>query len=578
MKWRRVGLLAIPPVGYLLLFFVIPVGLIIYESFFTPAFSLEKYGELVSNPVYGRALGNTLSISAAVTLITLVLGIPILIVLERLSGAWRIVVLVSLLLPYAAGGELLRILAWKVFLSPAGPISVLLQALHVVQEPVAIAPGRLAIFIALTHVTLPYFVVTAFATTRGVDRRLMRAGVVMGATRIQAFLSILLPLMLPGFIAAGLLTFIICVGSFSTPSALGAPGDVVLPILVTYEIQRSVDWGQAAAVGVVLLLMAGFSFALMGAVGGAQAIYGGSLSRRRSGSRQSTAASRLWVEVVLSRLVGRSLRSIEGRRSAARVGTGFVYVVTGLLVIYMLVPLLVAMPSSLTTSTILTFPPRLASLRWYAEFLGDAQWTSATLTSLGVGLATAIVASLIGLSAALALVRGPTRGRTALLGLVLTPLVMPWIVTALGLYFESVDLGIAYSFLGIVVGHVVLAIPFAAVILTAALAEFNWDLDRAAQALGASIFQRSRDVLWPYLRAAVLSSLVFAFVTSFTEVVYAFLMSSVNIHTLPVSMWEGIIYNVTPTVAAAGGVLVIVSVAVLGGGLLLQRTLRRSPS
>jgi LPXTG-motif cell wall-anchored protein len=158
------------------------------------------------------------------------------------------------------------------------------------------------------------------------------------------------------------------------------------------------------------------------------------------------------------------------------------------------------------------------------------------------------------------------------------PLIMPSIVTALGLFFLFVRVGIAYTPIGIALGHVVFALPYALLITTAAVQSFDWELDRAAQASGARWWRRLWDVAIPLLRPAVLAGMLFAFIASFTELVFALFMHSLSVTTLPVTMWSGILYEVRPTTAAASA-LVIVAVALVSlvalGSVLLRRRRRR---
>jgi putative spermidine/putrescine transport system permease protein len=139
----------------------------------------------------------------------------------------------------------------------------------------------------------------------------------------------------------------------------------------------------------------------------------------------------------------------------------------------------------------------------------------------------------------------------------LMPLIMPTVVTALGLQFLLMKLGIAYTKWGIVAGHAVFALPYAVIVLTAAMQALDWQVVRAAESAGAGAFARFRDVVFPLLAPAAYTAFGFCFIVSFAEFTLAFLMHTVTLTTLPVELWDGITFSTSPTSAAASGVIVL---------------------
>jgi putative spermidine/putrescine transport system permease protein len=231
---------------------------------------------------------------------------------------------------------------------------------------------------------------------------------------------------------------------------------------------------------------------------------------------------------------------------------GFTAMVLG----FLLFPLLAVFPISVSADTILQFPPEDVSLRWYEDFFGDRTWTDALFLSLRLGVSVAVLATVLGLCTAVAITRYMRRGKGAMRGLMLAPLMVPLIVTAIAIYDIAIDLRLVGTFQGLLLAHTVLALPFAVVVLESALKSVDPDLEDAAVSLGASRFQAFTKVTMPLLRPAIATSLLLAFITSWDEVVVVLFVGGAFEQTLPVRMFEFLTTQVRPTVAAASGVLI----------------------
>ncbi|MBI1352007.1 MAG: ABC transporter permease subunit [Actinomycetales bacterium] len=568
-RWGSLGAgsLAIPPLAVLAAFFLVPVVVIGYRSLFVPEFSLVNYTNLFTKPSFLRTLVNSASISLIATAYALVLGSVLLRALIRSSQWIRAAILVSLVLPLVTGGELVRLVAWKIILSPEGPLNSALMATGLIDSPLVLIPNRFAVIVGLLHVMLPLFVLTAFSAIRLGNVRLHHAAQGMGSTPLQTFLTADLPKITPAVLAALLVTFVIGFGTYATPSGLGGPGDTVLPQLVIDQLKLVGDTGQAAAAGVLLLAVALLVLVLLTALGGIRAIYSPAGSGApRSARNMSLAAG--WTALIISKPMTAVFRAIHRAGWLRGLTKALLALITLLLVLFLIAPTVIGVVISFTESSILTFPPKGFSFHWYGQFFTDPVWVSATKNSVVVGVISAIVATALGTMTAYALVRGRFRRKTGLMTYTMLPLLIPWVVAALGLYLVLVQIGAAYTLPGLVIGHVIIALPFAVVLMTPAMSTFDWTQDRAAQVVGASPLRRFYDVLLPHLRPSLFISLWFCLVTSFTEIAFALLMSNTYMSTLPVVMFDGIRYNVSPTVAAAGGVLTAVTVGALALGFL----------
>jgi putative spermidine/putrescine transport system permease protein len=223
---------------------------------------------------------------------------------------------------------------------------------------------------------------------------------------------------------------------------------------------------------------------------------------------------------------------------------------------FLLFPLVAVFPISVSADTILQFPPTDVSLRWYEEFFNDREWTDALFLSLRLGVAVALLSTVLGMACAVAITRYLRRGKRPMRALVLAPLMVPVIVTAIAMFDVAIDLRLVGTFWGLLLAHTVLALPFAVIILESALKSVDRNLEDAAVSLGANRFQAFVKVTMPLLRPAVFTALLITFVTSWDEVVVVLFIGGAFEQTLPVRMFEFLTTQVRPTVAAASGVLI----------------------
>ena len=246
-----------------------------------------------------------------------------------------------------------------------------------------------------------------------------------------------------------------------------------------------------------------------------------------------------------------------------------------LTIFYLLAPTLVIVPMSFTEAEILSFPPQGLSLQWYEHMLTDHQWSTAMVNSLIVAVLTAALATVLGTLAALGLSRGRFPGRSLVNGLVLSPLIVPVVVIAIGMFGLFVQWKISGSVLGLVLAHTALALPFVVVNVGTSLQTMDRNLELAAANLGANPRRSFMHITLPIILPGVVAGAIFAFITSWDEVVVAIFMTSARFRTLPVEMWEQVRQVVDPTVAAVSTTLLVVTTGLL---LLLVFVRRQAPA
>ncbi len=248
------------------------------------------------------------------------------------------------------------------------------------------------------------------------------------------------------------------------------------------------------------------------------------------------------------------------------------YLICTLIFIFLVMPIFVIIPISFSSSRFLQFPSQGFSLQWYAKYFGSRNWISATLRSFQVGILTMLFATILGTLASFALLRGDFKGKRLLYGMILSPIIIPVIITSVAVYYIFANIRMVGSIWGLVLAHTVLALPFVVVNVTATLQGFDITLERAALSLGANRLVTFLRVTFPVIWPGIISGALFAFITSFDEVVVAIFLCGSK-PTLPKQMWDGIRISINPTITAVASLLIIFSVLLL---LSLQILNRRS--
>lgn len=242
-----------------------------------------------------------------------------------------------------------------------------------------------------------------------------------------------------------------------------------------------------------------------------------------------------------------------------------------LVLFFLMAPILAIVPLSFSSSTYLTYPLPGLSLRWYEDFLGSARWMNALKNSVIIGVASAMLSMVLGTLASLGLAQWKSRWKPLVLAVVLSPMVVPVVITAVGVYFFFAPLGLTGNYLGLILVHTALATPFVVITVSATLQSFDMTLARAAASLGAPPLLTFRKVILPLILPGLASGALFAFATSFDEVVTVLFLAGPEQRTLPREMFSGIRENISPTITAVAVVLTVISVCMLSTLEYLRR-------
>lgn len=253
-------------------------------------------------------------------------------------------------------------------------------------------------------------------------------------------------------------------------------------------------------------------------------------------------------------------------------------VICGLIFFFLVAPILVMIPLSFNaqpyfsyTTEMLTLQPEGYSLRWYEEFFNSSAWVTSIRNSVIIAFASTFLATCLGTLAALGLSRSHMPFRGLIMGLLISPMIVPLIISAAGMFFFYSQIGLAQTFPGVILAHTALGTPFVVITVTATLTGFDHTLTRASASLGAPPPTTFFKVILPLITPGVISGALFAFITSFDEVVIVLFVAGVEQRTIPREMWSGIREQISPTILAVATILVLISIALLTVLELLRR-------
>jgi putative spermidine/putrescine transport system permease protein len=228
--------------------------------------------------------------------------------------------------------------------------------------------------------------------------------------------------------------------------------------------------------------------------------------------------------------------------------------------LFLIAPLFIIVPLSFSKDPYFTLPVREYSLRWYDDLFGNPRWFNSIANSTVAAVLTTLFATTLGTLAALGISRPDFPARRAVMALLISPMIVPIVIIAVGSYLFFGRFGLTNTRMGLVLAHTALATPFVVITVTATLSNYDTNLTRAAHSLGASGLSAFFRVTLPNILPGVMSGAIFAFATSFDEVVIALFLTAAEQRTLPVQMFSGISDQINPTIMAAATLLLTLSI------------------
>jgi ABC-type spermidine/putrescine transport system permease subunit II len=245
---------------------------------------------------------------------------------------------------------------------------------------------------------------------------------------------------------------------------------------------------------------------------------------------------------------------------------------------FLVVPLLIVIPVSFSSSMYLQFPPPGVSLQWYHDYFDDPQWIDATVLSLEIAICVVVLSVGLGSAAALVIVRMPFPGIGLVRMVLMAPLIVPSVVVAIAVYSVYVTFHLIGSFLGIVLAHTILALPFSIILMVAGFQRVDRRLEEASYTMGAGVAWTFRHVTLPVLWPSMFAAAIFAFIASWDEIIMVIFIGGGAGTTLPLRMFNYLRTEINPTIAAVSTLLLVLAIVAFATaeGVRLRGTARRS--
>ena len=589
-KWRRLVRIwpIYPAVLFLLLLFVYPTALLVglSASDVDGKISVDHYARLFEGDLYTKVLLITLKVALWTTAFAIIAGYPVAYLLANVKSSLRNTLIIWVLLPFWTS-FLVRTFAWLVLLGRKGAINDLLILLGIIDYPIKIIYNFTGVMIGMVHALMPLCVLTMLAVMENIDTNLTKAAGTLGARRGQAFWRIYFPLSLPGVAAGGLLIFVTSLGFFITPALLGSARETMIVQLIMFQIDSMLNWGFAGAISMLLLVTVLVIFFLYDRWLGLSTLSGGTSGKAvdTETKRKEGLGTRVGVGVLNA--VGSTCAGFGAlydkleKRDPARRRTDYsqrsLWFVAGLVIFFLAAPTFFIVPVSFTEEGFLSWPPKGFSLQWYEALVAElSPYPAAFGRSVIIALFAGFFAMLVGVPAAFMLVRKQFFGKGAVFAFLVSPIITPHIILAISLFYLFAKLHLIGTYLGLILGHTVVTMPYVIVTVMAVIKNYDLRLDQAAWTLGAGKVQTLRFVTFPIIKGGLIAAFMFAFIISFDELTMAIYLTGGEFATLPKQMWVDAVMRVNPTLAAVSTVmLVFMSAIILVSEYLRRRSLRR---
>lgn len=244
--------LLLPPLLLVGLLFLLPLAVILGQSFSAEAGPFAAYHRALTDGASLASLGYTLRIAASVTVLALLLSYPVAFLISMARGRWQLVLMAMVLVPFWTSA-VIRSYSWLILLQRRGVVNEILTGIGLVERPLRLTNTEIGLHLAMVQVMLPFMALPLINTMRGIDPAMLRAAAILGANPGRQFLSVYLPLSMPGIVAGSALVFISTLGFYITPALLGGDG-VMTAVLIEQQVSRLLDWPLASALATLMLI------------------------------------------------------------------------------------------------------------------------------------------------------------------------------------------------------------------------------------------------------------------------------------------------------------------------------------
>ncbi len=546
--------MALAAAGFFVIFFLWPLLDVVLRSvsvdgvwdWSQPQLTLDHYLAILRDDYLHLVEWRTIVLAVNSTLLAVLLGFPTAYFISRLPGRAAGVVLLLILIPFQVS-IVVRLFAVTSILSPNGLLSQLSQALGGERFSLLYTQG--GTLVGTVMYLLPYMILILYSGMTGIDHNVILAAKTMGASGLQIFVKVFLPLVRTSILSGALLCFILALSFFIVPAILGGPQEQTVAVYIQQQIDLF-QWGVASALGVVLLAATLILYVAVIRIGG------GFQAPGLGGQAKGVSAEQRFTW------------------SAGTVVTG---VLTLISLLVLLLPVLIVFPLSVGETQTVVFPPRGFTLEWYGEALTTSTWLDPISRSLLIATLTGITSTALALYLARVVQTAKSeRTKVVISGLAFAPIITPAILLAIGIYAVELRLDLAGTIPGLVFAHTLVSFPLAFAIVNTALASRGLDLETAAWTMGASRISAFWTVTVRGMIPVILSAFGLAFVTSWDEVVLALFLQTGPVKTLPVTIYQYLESGIVPTVPAIAALLTLLVIAVIITQRIIQSRRSRS--
>jgi len=550
-KWS--WLAVTPMMIFLLGIFVWPVFSFLMLSFgdSLSAPSFVHYQKIITTPIYRQIIFNTFNIALLVTIFSVIFSYPIVYLLANVSKRMRKFLFILVLLPFWTSA-LVRTTAWIVILQRKGILNEMLLFTGIFNEPISFIYNFSGVLIGMTHVLMPFVIFPLYAAYKNIDYSLIEAAESLGSKSYQTVKRLIIPLTMPGVIAGSIIVFMSAIGYYITPALMGGPKQTMIAMLIENNINRTLNWELAAALSSVLLFSTLILFIIF------QKYFG--------------------FDNLLSSNSQKGSSQFYKRKEKFSPSKITMYFLGGLVCVFLIAPIVIVFPMSLSASPFLEFPPQEYSIRWYESFFSDNRWLRGSWNSLIAAAVTIAISLPIGTLAAVGVNEMKRKTRLWLETLFILPMVIPVIIFAISLFYFIAPLRLNNSAVTLGIAHSVLAMPFVFLTVSASLKNFNKNLELAAYSLGASWKTMFWRIMLPSITPGIIAGAIFAFIQSFDDVILALFLTNIKSRTLPRIMFEGVAHEIDPTIVAISGLLITLTVLLFAINALFASERENDPN
>lgn len=529
-------------------------------------FTLDNYTRFI-DPYYFRVLLLTFRIALATTLLSLLLGYPMAIMINKARGILKTILLVTTLTPLLTN-VVARTLGLMIVLGRHGPINQLLGVVNIPQ--INFLSSELGIIIGLTQVFMPYMVLSVNSVLSNIDFTLQEAARDLGSSPIGAFWKIIFPLSVPGIIAGSLFVFLLSFSSFVTPRLLGGGQIMVMTMLIYQQAMSLLNWPFAAAIALILLL---FTIIIVTAY---STIASSGELREDDSKKNKSKMSTYWL-ILRSKYrdILYSINSVISRKffklaSFNKIELAFSKVFNFIspaiftliiisIIIFIILPLPLVILSSFSESSRVAFPPSSYSTRWYTGLLDRPEYIRSFLLSLRLAFLSMVISLIVGTLAGLGLSRYNFAGKEIIRSIFLSPLMVPAVIIGIALLRFLVEIRQTATFQGLLIAHLVLTSAYVVRTITSSLVGFDNNLHDASRDLGATAFHTFRTITLPLIKPGLIVAAIFSFITSLDETTVSIFITGGRTITLPVRIFSQLEYGLDPTVTAISSLLIVMA-------------------